>query len=79
MKKYIFRGDKLTLFPYENEIDPDDRNINTTKLKKVIGLFKKQQLSEAFPSGQLVVSRYWKAVVHVSCSIARGCFCFSML
>lgn len=59
-------------FPYELPMDPFSVNMDSLKLSNVIERFKQQQLSGAFPGGQLVVRRHGKMVANVAIGIARG-------
>jgi len=63
---------KMDTFPYSPLSSPDSVGMDECRLTRVIGLFKRQQSSGAFPGGQLVVRRLGKLIVNESLGIARG-------
>ena len=59
-------------YPYGLLASPASVGIDKDRLARVIGLFKKQQSSGAFPGGQLAVRRAGKLVTNEALGIARG-------
>lgn len=62
----------MTTYPYESPVDPESVNVEASKLARVVELFQNQQLSGAFPGGQLVFRRNGKLVLNEAFGIARG-------
>lgn len=62
----------MSTFPYEEPIEPNSVGINEDELAKVVERFRDQQLTGAFPGGQLVVRRHKKLVLNMALGIARG-------
>ncbi len=62
----------MNSFPYDEVVSPEEVNMSSKGIKKVINAFTKQQASGRFPGGQLVIRREGKAVVNFSCGVARG-------
>ena len=60
------------MFPYESSIDPTTVGINPAKLNRVVERFRYQQLSGAFPGGQLVVRKNNQVVLNLAIGLARG-------
>jgi len=59
-------------FPYSSPVNPNSVGMDEGRLTSVVGLFKKQHSSGAFPGGQLVLRRAGKLVVNEALGIARG-------
>lgn len=62
----------MTQFPYEYVTDSASVKMDAHKLTKVVEKFRQQQLSGAFPGGQLVVRRDGKLIINEAVGIARG-------
>lgn len=62
----------MTLFPYENAVEPVSLDMDAQKLASVAERFRQQSATGAFPGGQLVVRRHGKLVLNESVGIARG-------
>ena len=62
----------MNTFPYEDPVKPESVNMDSGRLARVVELFQSQQLSGAFPGGQLVVRRTGKLVLNEAVGIARG-------
>ncbi len=59
-------------FPYETAVDPVEVKMDSKGVHKVRDLFLCQQEKGLFPGGQIVVRRYGKVVLNVTCGLARG-------
>jgi len=59
-------------FPYESTVDPIEVNMDSKGVHKARDLFLRQQQRGLFPGGQMVVRRHGKAVLNVTCGLARG-------
>ncbi len=62
----------MKTFPYEELAAPETVNMDAGRLAKVVEHFCNQQLSGAFPGGQLVVRRFGKLVLNEAAGVARG-------
>ena len=62
----------MNTFPYEDPVAPESVNMDAGRLARVVEFFQSQQLSGAFPGGQLVVRRTGKLVLNDAVGIARG-------
>ncbi|MFC2054699.1 serine hydrolase domain-containing protein [Chloroflexota bacterium] len=62
----------MTTFPYESSVEPESVNMDAGRLARVAELFQSQQLSGAFPGGQLVLRRNGKPVLNEARGIGRG-------
>ena len=59
-------------YPYGLLASPASVGIDKDRLARVIGLFRKQHLSGAFPGGQIVLRRGGKLVTNEALGITRG-------
>ena len=62
----------MTAFPYENPVEPHSVGLDPHRLGDVVARFKNQQVSDAFPGGQLVLRRNGSLVLNEAVGIARG-------
>ena len=59
-------------YPYEEVVSLEEVNMDAEGLRKVTDAFLKQQQDGRFPGGQMVVRRYGKPIINLSCGLARG-------
>lgn len=59
-------------YPYESVVSAAEAGMDGAKLEQVAQIFREQQVSGAFPGGQLVVRRRGKVALNIACGMARG-------
>jgi len=62
----------MNSYPYEKITSPEEVNMVSARLEKISRIFFQQQQKGLFPGGQIVIRRYNKPVMNLSCGVARG-------